>query len=187
LSFLFLLLLYFSLSSADRLPAFGNVDAERLVLEYGRPFNGIPRPKGYRQRSQKRCFANAQILADTDRGIYCEGFAIAPESGPAFQHGWITLDGANAIDVTLQAAHEVKYFGIPFEHEPLKKLIRKITTEEKAWVPLLSPPIDRRVIDALKTLRADGLFCNKFRCNHEPVGRSQQSGQGCSKTQCRIM
>jgi hypothetical protein len=25
-------------------------------------------------------------------------------------------------------------------------------------------------------------FCNKFRCNHEPVGRSQQSVQGCSKT-----
>jgi hypothetical protein len=25
-------------------------------------------------------------------------------------------------------------------------------------------------------------FCNKFRCNHGPVGRSQQSGQGCAKT-----
>jgi hypothetical protein len=26
------------------------------------------------------------------------------------------------------------------------------------------------------------LFLNEFRRNHEPVGKSQQSGQGCSKT-----
>jgi hypothetical protein len=136
----------------------GGVDTERLVLEYGRPFNGIPRRKGYRQRAQKRCFANAQILADEGRGNYCEGFAIAPETGRAFHHGWITLDGANAIDITLLNSHEVKYFGIPFEHELLKKLIRKITTEEKAWVSLLSPPIDPRVTDALKTLKANGLI-----------------------------
>jgi hypothetical protein len=35
---------------------FGNVDTERLVLEYGRPFTGIPRPEGYRQWARKQCF-----------------------------------------------------------------------------------------------------------------------------------
>ena len=50
-------------------------EGERLVLEYGRPFVGIARPKGYRRRWMvKQCFRNAGILADTGRGTYCEGF-----------------------------------------------------------------------------------------------------------------
>jgi hypothetical protein len=137
--------------------ASGGVDTEHLVLQYGRSFNGIPRPKGYRhQRAQKKCFANSQILDFEDRGNYCKGLLIAPSGGSAVRHGCITLDGTGAIDVTLRNAHEIKYFGIAFgEQTPL---MMKIVLERGFWSPLLSPPIDLRVIDALKMLRADGLI-----------------------------
>src|SRR6478672_8287549 len=36
---------------------------EQAVLKYGRAFTGIARPKGYRLRAVKQCFANAGDLA----------------------------------------------------------------------------------------------------------------------------
>jgi hypothetical protein len=136
---------------------FGNVDPERLVLEYGRPFAGIPRPKGYRQRRQKECFANSQRVAFQDRGTYCEGFVLSPR-GSCFHHGWITLDGTNAIDITLRDNIGCKYFGIPFAEPALKKLIMTINVERRATCSMLADPIDARMVDALGTLRSQGLI-----------------------------
>jgi hypothetical protein len=136
----------------------GGVDTERLVLEYGRPFTGVPRPKGYRQWARKLCFRNAQSLAERDQGHYCEGFVIAPGLDSAFLHGWITLDGTDAVDVTLPNGPEHKYFGISFGEPTLKRLMLEMTVKTGYWSPLLSPPIDPRVVDALKALRADGLL-----------------------------
>jgi hypothetical protein len=60
----------------------GSVEREKIVLEYGCPFVGIARPKGYRRRRMvKQCFRNAGILADEGRGTYCEGFARSESKG----------------------------------------------------------------------------------------------------------
>jgi hypothetical protein len=135
----------------------GNYDAELLALKYGQTFAGIRRPKGYRQMAKKQCFCNAQSLAEMDRGTYCEGFVLSPGSGPAFLHAWITLDGRSAIDVTLPGAEECKYFGIPFGEPSLKELMIKISIKEnKEWTSMLSPPVDKRVIATLQTLKAEG-------------------------------
>jgi hypothetical protein len=74
----------------------------------------------------------------------------------AFLHGWITLDGTDAVDVTLPDGPEHKYFGISFGEPALKRLMLEMTVKTGYWSPLLSPPIDPRLVEALKTLRADG-------------------------------
>ena len=102
---------------------FGNTTVERLVLQYGSPFVGIGRPKGYRLRAEKRCYNNSFSLADTGhgdarRGVYVEGFALHGDH--LFQHAWVTPDGRYAIDVTLRwPASEIHFFGIPFSHKIL--------------------------------------------------------------------
>jgi hypothetical protein len=136
----------------------GGVDTERLVPEYGRPFTGIPRPKGYRQWAQAQCFRNALSLAERGQGHYCEGFVITPDGGSAFLHGWITRDGTHAIDVTLGDGPKHKYFGISFGEPTLRRLVLKRMVETGYFLPLLSFPVDCRVSDAFKTLRADGLI-----------------------------
>jgi hypothetical protein len=136
----------------------GNVDAHRVVLQYGRPFTGVPRPKGYRQWARRQCFRNSHSIAERGQAHYCEGFVISPRVGIGMLHAWVTLDGANAVDVTLLDGTECGYFGISFGHPMMKQLIIDIMLETGCWPSLLSPPIDPRVIDALKTLRADGLI-----------------------------
>jgi hypothetical protein len=52
-----------------------------------------------------------------------KGFAlVAPGS---LSHGWLTLDGEHAIDVTLPNAESYTYFGIAFDTVALAKAIRK--------------------------------------------------------------
>ncbi len=52
------------------------VTIEPYVIEHGRPFTGVRRPKGYRQRAAKQCFRNAAMLAVDGRGTYVEGYAV---------------------------------------------------------------------------------------------------------------
>jgi hypothetical protein len=82
----------------------------------GKLFTGIKRPKGFRQMKPKNCFCNAQLVAMQGRATYVEGLCVSrcvPQF--AFAHGWLTLDGEHAIDVTLPDAMEHAYFGIPFD------------------------------------------------------------------------
>jgi hypothetical protein len=117
--------------------------AEQAVLRHGRSFTGIARPKGYRLRAIKNCFANAGDLACADRGTYVEGFAIAPSVGPPVHHAWITLDGINAVEVTWRApASECQYFGIPFP----AGVLRRFTLQTKSWGPLLEGPELKQVL-----------------------------------------
>jgi hypothetical protein len=84
---------------------------EAALLDHGRPFVGIARPKGYRRlRRVQHCFFNSLTIA-TDEcgtypqgGTYVEGYAISRDGrGVPLHHAWITLDGTNAIDVTWRA------------------------------------------------------------------------------------
>jgi hypothetical protein len=93
---------------------------EKAVLKYGRPFTGIERSKGYRQRKMKDCFSNSADVAFDGRGFYVEGFALAPtNSAWPVHHGWNTKDGVHAIDVTYKDAPKHQYFGIPFSVKAL--------------------------------------------------------------------
>ena len=70
------------------------------VLEHGRPYVGISRPKGYRKLKDKKCFYNAGKLALANRGTYVEGFTGFGSALFPIHHAWLTLDGEHAIDVT---------------------------------------------------------------------------------------
>jgi hypothetical protein len=85
-----------------------------MVLEHGRVFTGIERPKGYRQWAMKQCFRNAATLALRDKGCYVEGFAISSSGSIYIHHAWITLDGVHSVDVTWRDAPSCHYFGIEF-------------------------------------------------------------------------
>jgi hypothetical protein len=93
----------------------GNSDAPiwQAVADHGRPYIGIDRPKGFRQRALKQCYANAGRLAMAGRGIYVEGFATISQ-GDITPHAWITLDGLHAIDPTWSMAPSHFYYGIQF-------------------------------------------------------------------------
>ena len=102
----------------------GNTIVESTVLEHGRPFIGMKRPKNYRPRAIKECFSNAGNLACEERGVYVEGFVIVPNLGGLTHHAWITIDGIYAIDVTLRShIPDCLYFGIPFSLEVLRQAI----------------------------------------------------------------
>jgi hypothetical protein len=105
---------------------------EAALLDHGRPFVGIARPKGYRRlRRVQHCFFNSLTIA-TDEcgtypqgGTYVEGYAISRDGrGVPLHHAWITLDGTNAIDVTWRAPPEqCLYFGIPLPRAVLRTFI----------------------------------------------------------------
>jgi hypothetical protein len=102
------------------------VAAEQRTFDHlcanGKLFTGIKRPKGFRQMRRKDCFRNSQSLAIDGRATYVEGLCVG-HSGIAFAHGWLTLDGEHAIDVTLPDAESYAYFGIAFDVVALAKAI----------------------------------------------------------------
>ena len=106
-------------------------EAELAVLEFGRIFTPINRPKGFRLRKAKQCFANAGDYATRDDpklGNYVEGFTASKSQTP-FHHAWLTLDGETAIDVTLPDASDYTYFGIEFP----TVLLRHWITQRGYW------------------------------------------------------
>ena len=105
------------------------------VIDHGRPYLGIARPKGYRKRSYRKCFYNAGRLALDNRGTYVEGYAatIGPPFGIFIHHAWVTLDSEHAIDVTWDNAAGCGYVGIAF---PVESPIRQISTKSEAPAPI---------------------------------------------------
>jgi hypothetical protein len=123
----------------------GTTKVEQAVLKYGRPFTGIERPKGYRQRAMKKCFTNSADVADGERGVYVEGFALTPIAGKAVHHGWVTLDGVHAIDVTFKDAPKCWFFGIPFSEE----VVGRWVTRWAGYLPLIDPYASDEEIEEL--------------------------------------
>jgi hypothetical protein len=97
------------------------------LLEHGRPFTAIARPRGYHLKPVKNCFMNAMRLATGEFGVpgtYVEGYAMGPGGGGPVHHAWVTLDGTNAVDTTWRyAAGECHYFGIPFAEDVLTRFM----------------------------------------------------------------
>lgn len=101
-----------------------------LVLKYGAEWE---RRRVWRWHGQqKACYANAQYLARTRKGLrYAEGFAtgVVP-----VEHAWCVDEKGRVVDPTwdeertigLDAGAKPDYFGIAFDRETVRR-IRKIT------------------------------------------------------------
>jgi hypothetical protein len=118
---------------------------QEAVLKHGRAFTGIERPKGYRQHAVKKCFTNSASVADGERGFYVEGFALTPIGGTAVHHGWVTLDGVHAVDVTFKDATKCWYFGIPFS----TKVVGRWSERWGGYLPLIDPYASDEEIEEL--------------------------------------
>ena len=98
---------------------------ERFVLRNGTRFDGVPRPRGFRRKKAKECFANATRLALDGAGTYYEGYAMSRRLEFPFLHAWVVLDGGALVDPTLAKPEEYEYFGVPFAKEELtRELVR---------------------------------------------------------------
>ena len=128
--------------------AFGHLCAN------GKLFIGIKRPKGFRQMMRKNCFQNSQRVAIAGRATYVEGLCLG-RSGIAFAHGWLTLDGQHAIDVTLPDAESCAcaYFGIPFDTVALAKAICKSGYHESHLGLNSTMPVPPRLAEAVRQSR----------------------------------
>jgi len=125
----------------------------------GKLYIGSKRPKGFRQMRRKECFSNSQIIATLeswrDRGWsrrprYVEGLCTG--AGGTFAHGWLTLDGQRAIDVTLPDAEQRAYFGIEISHAVVRKGMRSGFYQQHltGLGSVLVPP---QLIEAAETLK----------------------------------
>lgn len=115
--------------------------AEEIVSDHGSAFKGVKLPRGFRRMAAKQCFRNSFILASTERGEYCEDFAVTSGSMP-FHHAWVSIDDSKAIDVTLPNPHEYSYLGIQFSPTSLLRLGKGGYGQ---W-GFLRPPLDKRLL-----------------------------------------
>lgn len=115
----------------DCLPSEAQV--ARFVIERGVDFEPVQRPKGVRKRRDRNCYINAQtcVLEGCVREIfrgaqYVEGYAI-PSGGALvpIKHGWITLDGVHAVDVTWQEPGAF-YRGVVIDPKTLAERVLRI-------------------------------------------------------------
>ncbi len=90
---------------------------ERFVLRNGKQYK--PRRRIGRRRKANECYGNATNFVLGKEGVYVEGFAIhAKRPIIAFHHAWVTINGDDAMDPTLDA-RDYEYFGVAFDKETL--------------------------------------------------------------------
>jgi hypothetical protein len=91
---------------------------ERFVLRNGKAFT--PRKRIGRRYKAKECFANAtnNILMNT-KNIYVEGYAIHKDFPLPILHAWVTINGDDAMDMTLESPLDYEYYGVAFQREKL--------------------------------------------------------------------
>jgi hypothetical protein len=118
--------------------------AIQAVIDHGRPYVGIGRPKCYRKRADKACFFNAADLAMQDRGTYVEGYASFGGGFPIY-HAWITLDGVHAIDPTWRCPAD-RYVGVAFPAE----IVARHGLDGRYWKPLMEDDTAIRALLAIK-------------------------------------
>jgi hypothetical protein len=92
---------------------------ERFVLRNGKAYK--PRKRIGQKRKAKQCYANAADIAlYKGGGTYVEGFAVNNKFALPLLHAWITVDGADAMDPTLDAK-DYEYYGVAFDKDTLLK------------------------------------------------------------------
>lgn len=105
------------------------VCVEEFVLKHGRSWTAAQRPKGWRRKEMKQCFANSQRTlierwwAGDESLTYVEGFAYHGKLGTTFKvhHGWLVDEEGRVIDLTWECPESSIYFGVPFQTEYVKQ------------------------------------------------------------------
>src|SRR5262245_12210702 len=103
------------------------------LAKRGRYFTPAKRPKGFRLRKVKHCYANAARIAMNGRAEYVEGYAVSPDTGSLIHHAWLTTNGSNAIEVTWRDPG-TRYFGVVYGSKELAKAM----LDRNAFEPMLS-------------------------------------------------
>jgi hypothetical protein len=96
---------------------------QEFLLRNGQRFASQPKPKRYRMRRPKACFANAARLAKKSKVLrYAEGYIASPDLPLLIHHAWCVDPRDRVVDVTLQnwrdgssRSGEAQYYGIVFE------------------------------------------------------------------------
>jgi hypothetical protein len=87
-----------------------------LVLENGRFFEPVPRPKKYKPGDRQQCYGNSCDLVVAHEDLsYCEGYVVVNGVSIPMEHAWcVTADGS-LVDVTLRKPLiPLAYFGVVF-------------------------------------------------------------------------
>ena len=89
---------------------------EALVLDLGKPYTRVPKPKGsgVRMGRMKHCFTNASraVWQNSNKLTYVEGYACG---GFPCMHAWVTPNGTDAWDLTWpydERHAQAEYLGI---------------------------------------------------------------------------
>ena len=99
----------------------------------------------------KQCYRNSFILASTERGYYCEGFAMKEGDFP-FHHAWIVTENGHAVDVTLEHPEEYFLLGIQFSYSAFLTL----ANGGYGLHGFLRPPFDKDLLlEAIESSRRD--------------------------------
>jgi hypothetical protein len=95
---------------------------ERFVLRNGKAYT--PRKRIGRKRKAKECFSNATQAVWDRGGTYVEGFVARNDFWLPLLHAWVTIDGSDAMDPTLDAKN-YQYYGVEFSNRVLnRELVR---------------------------------------------------------------
>jgi len=95
---------------------------ERFILDHGKDFRGVKRPKGIRKRTNKMCYRNAAQLS-LERGFpYVEGFAVHNDLIAVF-HAWCINDEQEVVDNTWRYPECSLYRGVVIPREILLREI----------------------------------------------------------------
>ena len=96
---------------------------DRFVLRNGKPYTG--RKRIGRKKAAKQCFMNAaHAVFQNPDWTYVEGFVTIPEMAWPIHHAWVTTDGTDAMDPTLDTAGR-EYYGVAFDTTTLRRELVK--------------------------------------------------------------
>ena len=96
-----------------------------FILKNGRPFEAAALPRGVRMGSPRECFRNAATLALRKPKLYTyvEGYAVNRWIAMhTVAHAWCVGPDNYAVDPTWDEGTE--YFGVPFRHVYLRRILR---------------------------------------------------------------
>lgn len=98
---------------------------ERFILECGKDFKGVKRPKGIRKQRDGACYCNATLLAFENKELaYVEGYAIHDGLFPML-HAWCVTKTGEVVDPTWRYPEKSEYRGVIIPNEVLRVQILK--------------------------------------------------------------
>lgn len=91
----------------------------RFITRNGKAYT--PAKRIGRKKKAGQCFMNAAHFVFSHEGAtYVEGYVISKTLPFPIHHAWVTMNGTDAVDNTLDA-EKYEYFGVPINKDTLRK------------------------------------------------------------------